>query len=125
MTTHLAQRALELDAKRTRRNEAEPSSHGTMSDGSENPDWFVGGLGGISPTHLKRGDAQYIAFAVNHCADLARRVLELEAAVEAARAYQRMLDKADRAHLIAGWREYAQETAANLRAALDALGGER
>ncbi len=38
------------------------SSHGTMADGSDNPEWFAAGFGGMA-THLSQATAAFIARA--------------------------------------------------------------
>lgn len=40
------------------------SSHGTLSDGTDNPLWFVSGLGNTL-SHLPKANAQFVAAAAN------------------------------------------------------------
>lgn len=75
---------------------------------------------------VARIDGNYLALELIRELRQARtRVESMAAVVAAAVDYQRMLDKARRAHLIAGWREYAQDTANALRAALDGYRGAK
>ena len=82
----LALEAIERDGERTRRERADARPHGTMPDGTPNPDWLVSGLPSLI-THLKKGDASFIAFAANHLRTLATAVIEMSRVVEAARGW--------------------------------------